>query len=117
MRHYMKLKSHPFYMIRSGQKTFELRLYDEKRQQLKVNDEIEFCCLDRDESPFAVRVIALHHFNSFTELYASLPLLKCGYTEDTITNSSPDDMNRYYSIEEQSKYGVVGIEIELLQPA
>ena len=71
MRHYMKLKSHPFYMIRSGQKTFELRLYDEKRQQLKVNDEIEFCCLDRDESPFAVRVIALHHFNSFTSLESS----------------------------------------------
>ena len=42
MRHYMKLKSHPFYMIRSGQKTFELRLFDEKRQKLQVNDEIEF---------------------------------------------------------------------------
>ena len=42
MRYYMKLKSHPFYMIRSGQKTFELRLFDEKRQKLQVNDEIEF---------------------------------------------------------------------------
>ena len=113
MRYYMKLKSHPFYMIRSGQKTFELRLYDEKRQKLQVNDEIEFRCLDKDETPFVVRVIALHRFNSFTELYAALPLLKCGYTEDTITNASPDDMNQYYSIEQQSKYGVVGIEIEL----
>ena len=46
--------------------------------------------------------------------YAALPLLKCGYTEETITNASPDDMNQYYSIEKQSKYGVVGIEIELL---
>ena len=59
MRHYMKLKSHPFYMIRSGQKTFELRLYDEKRQKLRVNDEIEFRCLDKDETHFVVRVIAL----------------------------------------------------------
>ena len=114
MRYYMKLKSHPFYMIRSGQKTFELRLFDEKRQKLQVNDEIEFRCLDKDETHFVVRVIALHRFNSFTELYAALPLLKCGYTEDTITNASPDDMNRYYSIEKQSKYGVVGIEIELV---
>ena len=117
MKHQMKLRSHPFYMIRSGQKTFELRLFDEKRQQLKVNDEIEFRCLDKDESPFAVRVIALHLFNSFTELYAALPLLKCGYTEDTIADASSDDMNQYYSVEDQSKYGVVGIEIELLRPA
>ncbi len=117
MKHQMKLRSHPFYMIRSGQKTFELRLFDEKRQQLKVNDEIEFRCLDKDESPFAVRVIALHLFNSFTELYAALSLLKCGYTEDTIADASSDDMNQYYSVEEQSKYGVVGIEIEPLRPA
>lgn len=60
MKHQMKLRSHPFYMILLGQKTYELRLYDEKRQQPKVNDEIEFCCLDRDEPPYTVRVITLH---------------------------------------------------------
>ena len=76
MRHYMKLKSHPFYMIRSGQKTFELRLYDEKRQKLRVNDEIEFRCLDKDETPFVVGVIVLHRFYSFTELYAALTTFK-----------------------------------------
>ena len=31
MKHKMKLWSQPFNMIRSGQKTYELRLYDEKR--------------------------------------------------------------------------------------
>ena len=112
MRYYMKLRSKPFYKIQSGQKTFELRLYDEKRKQLKVGDEIEFSCLDADEAPFVVRVIAIHLFISFAELYASLPLLKCGYTEDTIASTNPDDMNKYYSNEKQNKYGVVGIEIE-----
>lgn len=114
MKHKMKLRSQPFNMIRLGTKTFELRLYDEKRQQLQENDEIEFRCLDRNEVPFVVRVIALHHFENFAELYASLPLLKCGYTNETISNATPDDMNQYYSIEEQSRYGVVGIEIELI---
>ena len=33
-----------------------------------------------------------------------------GYSEDQI--ASPDDMNIYYSKEEQDKYGVVAIEIE-----
>lgn len=114
MRHYMKLRSQPFYMIQSGQKTYELRLYDKKRQQLETGDEIEFSCLDANEAPFVVRVIALHLFDSFANLYNSLPLLKCGYTEDTIANATPDDMNKYYSTDEQNKYGVVGIEIELI---
>lgn len=37
-----------------------------------------------EEAPFVVRVVALHLFNNFGELYATLPLLKCGYTEETI---------------------------------
>ena len=100
-------------MIRSGQKTIELRLYDEKRQQVKVNDEIEFSCIDKNETPVSVCVIALHRFKDFTELYASLPLSKCGYTADTISNATPEDMNQYYSPEEQRQFGVVGIEIRL----
>ena len=101
-------------MIRSGQKTFELRLYDEKRQLVQVDDEIEFSCLDGNETPFVVRVIALHLFKNFGELYAALPLLKCGYTEETIGAASPEDMNQYYSVEEQARYGVVGIEIRIV---
>lgn len=49
MKHKMKLRFQPFNMIRSGQKTYELRLYDEKRQRVQVNDEIEFSCLDENE--------------------------------------------------------------------
>ena len=103
-------------MIRSGQKTFELRLYDEKRQLVQVGDEIEFSCIDGNETPIVVRVIALHRFKNFEELYAALPLLKCGYTEETIGAANPEDMNPYYSPEEQAQYGVVGIEIKRKQP-
>ena len=105
MKHKMKLCSQPFNMIRSGQKTYELRVYDEKRQRVQVNDEIEFSCLDGNETPFVVRVIALHLFKNFGELYATLPLLKCGYTKETIDTASPEAMNQYYSLEEQAQYG------------
>lgn len=111
----MNLNLQPFTMIRSGQKTIELRLNDEKRQQIKANDEMEFSCTDSKQAPFTVRVIKLHFFKTFAELYASLPLLKCGYTSENISDANPDDMNKYYSAEEQSKYGVVGIEFELIQ--
>ena len=110
----MKLRSQPFNMIQSGQKTFELRLYDEKLQLVQVNYEIEFSCLDGNETPFAVRVIALHLFKNFGELYSTLPLLKCSYTKETIDTASPEDMNQYYSVEEQARYGVVGIEIRIV---
>ena len=50
-------------------------------------------------------------FDSFVELYKSLPLLECGYTDANINIASPYDMEKYYSKEEQQKYGVVGIKI------
>ena len=56
-------------------------------------------------------VVKLHRFDSFEELYESLPLLQCGYTVDDVDNAKPSDMEQYYSLEEQKKYGVVGIEL------
>ena len=80
----------------------------------KVNDEIEFCCPESGQKPFTVRVKALHRFRNFAELYATLPLLRCGYTRETLASASSDDMNAYYSPQEQAKYGVVGIEVKPL---
>ena len=103
MKYTMHLQPQPFSMIRSGEKTIELRLYDEKRQQIKVNDEIEFCCPESGQTPYTVRVKALHRFRNFAELYAALPLLRCGYTRETLASASPDDMNAYYSPQQQAK--------------
>lgn len=114
LRHQMKLYEQPFNQICSGQKIIELRLYDEKRKQIKLNDEIEFSCIDKKKKPLLVRVTALHRFKNFAELYNTLPLTKCGYTKETIAAAAPEDMNRYYSPEEQSRFGVVGIEIRLI---
>ena len=116
MKHTMTLRAEPFSMIRSGEKTIELRLYDEKRRQVRVNDEIEFSCPDSDEGPVTVKVVALHVFDSFEDLYAALPLLKCGYTKDTVSDASPDDMDQYYSDEDRAKHGVVGIEFKRVEP-
>lgn len=42
MKHNMKLNNEPFELIENGSKKIELRLYDEKRRKLRVNDLIEF---------------------------------------------------------------------------
>ena len=111
MIHKMNLNPEPFAMIHSGQKTIELRLNDEKRCMIKVGDRIEFSQTETGEKLIA-EVIALRKFDSFAELYRVLPLLKCGYTEADIATAKPEDMNLYYTTEQQSKYGVLGIEIK-----
>ena len=88
MNHNMNLSPVPFEMIKSGQKTIELRLNDEKRLK------------------------QIHKFESFAQLYKSLPLLSCGYTQADIETAKPEDMDVYYSPERQKEYGVLGIEIE-----
>lgn len=117
MIHKMQLNKSPFYLIKNGNKTIELRLFDEKRQKINVGDEIVFNLKSENATTandfIRVNVIALHKFKDFIELYNSLPLDKCGYTDITIASAS--DMNEYYSREEQLQYGVVGIEFECIQ--
>ena len=113
MKHTMKLHDTPYNMIKSGCKTIELRLYDEKRRSITIGDKIEFVHSKDSEKTLLCHVIAIHKFNSFEELYNHLPLLKCGYTQSNILSASPSDMDLYYSKEDQNKYGAVGIEFEL----
>ena len=112
--HFMKLKDKPFEAIRDGRKTIELRLYDEKRRLVSVGDIIELTRMTDSTQKITVKVMALHIFGSFEELYNRLPLEKCGYDSDSIKTASAADMNEYYSIEEQQNYGVVGIEFEII---
>ena len=57
----------------------------------------------------------LHWFDTFDELYKSLPLLQCGYTSENVYKATPTDMEMYYSVKQQEKYGVVGIELCLTE--
>lgn len=115
MKHFMKLLPTPFEQIRSGRKTIEMRLYDEKRQLVKIGDEITFTNLGNESETITAKVTALHIFDSFKELYGSLPMTKCGYSpSDT---PSYTDMEKIYPKEKQEKYGVIGIEIVLTDTA
>lgn len=113
MTHSMQLTPSPFQMIKEGTKTIELRLFDEKRRKIQIGDIIEFSNTETGEK-IGAKVSAQYVFDSFESLYKELSLLKCGYTEADIETASPDDMNVYYSKDNQQKYGVVGIRIALL---
>ncbi|MFR7761969.1 MAG: ASCH domain-containing protein [Eubacterium sp.] len=112
--HIMRLNNRPFQLIYSGNKTIELRLFDEKRQLIKAGDIIKFINTADENNTLLVEVVELHIYKDFIELYNNLPLLKCGYTEQDIDSADPKHMEKYYSQEQQSKYGVVGIEIKVV---
>lgn len=108
----MRLHKEPFELIKNGSKTIELRLYDEKRQMINLGDTITFENRS-DVDKIQVKVIALYIYPSFEELYKHFDKVSIGYKEDE--EADPKDMELYYSSEEQSKYGVVGIEMELIK--
>ena len=104
MVHEMKLHESPFKKIKSGKKTVELRLYDDKRRKINIGDRILFTNQTSHE---------LYRFESFRKLFEKIPSEKCGNTCDTSIDDLVEQMRKYYSAEAEQKYGVLGIEIEL----
>lgn len=114
MQHIMRLNPSPFAMIENREKTIELRLNDEKRRKLNRKDLITFVNTEDSIKTITAEVIDIYKYKSFKELYAVLPLLKCGYTKEDVKTASPEDMLAYYSAKQQEKYGVLGIEIKVI---
>ena len=110
MKHCMKLWRDAFQSIADGSKTIELRLNDEKRQQINIDDTIIFNCTKNNDT-ITAKVKALHKFADFKALYECLPLDKCGYSKEEIETANYTDMYDYYSQEQIEKYGVLGIEL------
>lgn len=111
MIHYFNLNPEPFEKIVNKTKTIELRLFDEKRQKIKIDDIIVF---SNNDNSVKASVKNLYLFDSFKELYKKLDLTKCGYDESNIGNANYTDMNEYYSDEQIESFGAVGIEIEVI---
>ena len=110
MIHYMNLVPSAFKKIEDGSKTIELRLNDEKRQRINVEDTVVFCCSSTKDI-ITAQVSGLHKFSDFEELYKALPLEKCGYTVAELDIAHYTDMEQYYTKEQIEKYGALGIEL------
>ena len=111
MIHDMRLDKEPFYMIKTGKKDVEMRLFDEKRRAISVGDTIKFSNNSSSEVLYT-RVKEVHIFKDFNDLYSNFDKIRIGYMPDETPD--PDDMKRYYSEENIEKYGVCGIEIEIM---
>ncbi len=106
----MRLHDEPFKLIKSGKKTIEMRLYDEKRRTINVGDTVKFINKLTNEE-LEVEITDICVYNNFEELYKHHGKRSLGYSNNDI--ASPADMNIYYPVEEIRKYGVVALELKL----
>ena len=107
MLHKMKLNESPFERIKNGTKTIEFRLFDEKRQQIKVGDQIEFSKLPDLQEKILVDVVELYREDSFESLFRKL------YNDEEEIIRKTKAMYEIYSPEKEKEYGVLGIKIKI----
>ena len=111
MTYQMNLHPVPFELIKRGIKDVEMRLYDERRKPIKIGDLIEFTNRITGER-LLVKVVNLHKYATFVELYKAFSKERLGYEPHEIAD--PHDMEQYYSKEQIAEFGVLAIEIKLI---
>mgnify|MGYP000678826037 FL=1 len=113
MKHEMKLQQKYYDFIKRGTKRIEIRLFDEKRQKIKIGDTIKFLKEDNQDESFEVKVIGLLRYNSFEDMFKDFDisvLSDKSMTKDELISV----LEKFYTKEKQEQYGVLGIRIELL---
>lgn len=108
----MNLNPEPFEAIKSGRKTVEMRLNDNRRKALCKGDFIVFTNTETKEE-LTVRILGKHVYSDFHELYRNHEKTTIGYGENDVAD--PLDMLKYYPEEKIKKYGALAIEIEVCE--
>jgi ASC-1-like (ASCH) protein len=111
--HLMKLNPSPFERIKNGSKKVEIRLFDEKRQKLKVNELIQFSNLENPEERIIVEILNLTRFSTFHELLLNTPMEKFGYSQSHNIQKFLESIYTIYTKTQEETYGVLAIEVEL----
>lgn len=106
--HNMTVKQPYFEYLRSGYKTIELRLYDEKRRKIQPGDTITFT---NGDLSFQVEVKGLFICENFERLFEFVNPKDTGLET---TENAIHVMEQFYDKEAQEKFGVVGIVVETI---
>ena len=113
MEHEMKLQPEYYNFILNGTKRIEIRLSDEKRQQIKIGDTIKFLKEPDLNEAFNAKVPGLLRYNSFEDMFKDFDisiLSDRSMTKEQLIAV----LEQFYTKEKQEQYGVLGIRIDLL---
>lgn len=111
MKHSMGLYVKPFESIKSGAKTVEVRLNDEKRRTVHIADTIEFTRLRDKDCKIHVFVEGLRVFPTFEEMYRAIPAkdLDC---EGSTLQEMLDETYEIYTPDQDAKWGTLAISVK-----
>jgi ASC-1-like (ASCH) protein len=110
MIHTMRLQRKHFDKIKSGEKTVELRVYDEKRRNIKYGHTIIF--ESRDDAEIIERQVCdIAIFSDFYSLLDVIAIDKTGYAADE-KEKLIYDLATYYCADDISRWGVVAITVK-----
>ncbi len=113
MEHEMKLQPEYYNFILNGTKRIEIRLFDEKRQQIKIGDTVKILKEPELNESFNAKVIGLLRYNTFEDMFKDFDI-------SVLSDSSMTKeeliavLEQFYTKEKQKQYGVLGIRIELI---
>ena len=113
MEHEMKLQPKYYNYILTGTKRIEIRLYDKKRQQIKIGDIIKFLKEPELKESFNAKVIGLLRYNSFEEMFEDFDISILS-DESMTKDELIFILEQFYTKEKQEKYGVLGIRIKII---
>ena len=109
----MKLQPEYYNFILNGTKRIEIRLYDEKRQSIKLGDTIKFLKEPELSESFNAKVTGLLRYDSFKDMFKDFDisiLSDKSMTKEELIKV----LEQFYTKEKQEQYGVLGIRIELI---
>jgi len=109
--HKMKLTAEPFDKIKDGSKIIEVRLFDEKRKDINLGDEIVFTKQPEETEELRAQVVGLLRFPTFKDLFNDFPPEYFGHTDREGLTSK---VYQFYTLEQEKEFGVLGIKIRLL---
>lgn len=113
MKHELNIQPKYYNYILNGTKRIELRLYDEKRSKININDVIKFTNSEDQTMSFNAKVIGLLRYSSFQDLFKDFSI-------EILSDKSMDKeellsvLGEFYTLEKQNEFGVIGIKIKLI---
>lgn len=106
----MSLRPEYYEMVRSGEKDIELRLYDEKRRRMRNGDMLLIYNSQNRNDYIRAKIVHLHIARSFADLATKISMPRTGFAS---LNALMSAISKFYDAEIESKYGIVGIELEI----
>ena len=107
----MSLRPEYYEMVRSGEKDIELRLYDEKRRRMRNGDTVLIYNAQNHNDYIRAKIVRLHIAKSFADLATKISMPRTGFAS---LNALMSAIEKFYDTEMESKYGIVGIELEVI---